>query len=64
MRPTVSQQTPTQDPRQEPARAGAELAPRPSARTLRRRTSLPLQSLRFVAINLRMVKMIRRSHHG
>lgn len=37
-------------------------APRPTPRTVRRRTSLPLQAWRFVVVNLRMIAMIRRSH--
>ncbi|CAI9403498.1 hypothetical protein [Nocardioides sp. T2.26MG-1] len=34
-------------------------APLPTARTLRRRRSLPAQLVRFVAFNLRIVRMIR-----
>ncbi|MGD9960999.1 hypothetical protein [Nocardioides sp.] len=37
-------------------------APLPTARTLRRRNGLLMQSWRFVVINLRMIRMIRRSH--
>jgi hypothetical protein len=39
------------------------LAPAPTDRTIRRRTSLPVQGFRFAAVSLRMLKMIRRSHH-
>lgn len=38
-------------------------APLPTARTLRARQSLIVQAWRFVVINLRMARMIRRSHH-
>lgn len=38
------------------------IAPRPTPRTVRLRTSLPYQAWRFVRVNLRMIKMIRRSH--
>lgn len=37
-------------------------APMPTARTLRRRHSLVVQLWRFAMINLRMARMIRRSH--
>lgn len=33
-------------------------APLPTGRTLRRRKSLPVQAVRFAAINLRMLKVI------
>jgi hypothetical protein len=38
-------------------------APLPTARTLRMRTNLLVQAWRFVVVNLRMARMIRRSHH-
>lgn len=38
-------------------------APLPTERTVRNRTNLALQAWRFAAINLRMVKMIRKGHH-
>jgi hypothetical protein len=38
-------------------------APLPTAKTLRFRKNLFLQFLRFVAINLKMIKMIRKGHH-
>lgn len=37
-------------------------APLPTAKTLRRRSSLVHQALRFVAINLRMIRIIARGH--
>ncbi|CAN5464634.1 hypothetical protein BH11ACT8_BH11ACT8_03890 [soil metagenome] len=37
-------------------------APLPTARTLRHRNSLGIQAWRFAVINLRMIRMIRRSH--
>jgi hypothetical protein len=38
-------------------------APLPTKRTLRARRSIPRQALRFVAFNLRMLKMVTRAHH-
>ena len=38
-------------------------APLPTDKTVRARTSLPVQAWRFVAINLRMVTIIRKGHH-
>jgi hypothetical protein len=38
-------------------------APLPTPKTVRARNNLPLQAWRFVAINLRMVKIIRKGHH-
>jgi hypothetical protein len=38
-------------------------APLPTARTLRRRKSLLYQVTRFMAFNLRMMKMVTRAHH-
>ncbi len=37
-------------------------APLPTTRTLRRRSSIPLQLWRFGKINLRMVRMVRMAH--
>ncbi len=53
-----------------PAPGGAHLigelshsiAPMPTKRTVRMRTSVPYQIWRFVRVNSRMIKMIRRSH--
>ena len=38
-------------------------APLPTEKTLKRRNSLSIQAIRFVAINLKMIKMIRKGHH-
>ncbi len=37
-------------------------APLPTARTLRRRNNLARQSLRFVALNGRIMRMVLRGH--
>lgn len=37
-------------------------APLPTDKTLRHRSSLPVQAWRFAVINLRMVRMIRKGH--
>lgn len=37
-------------------------APLPTAKTLRMRTSLPLQLWRFLSINLRMYRMVLMEH--
>ena len=44
------------------ARAPVAEAPLPSARTVRARTNLAVQAWRFTAINLRMLKMVRKGH--
>ena len=38
-------------------------APLPTPETLRARKNLLIQTWRFVAINIRMVKMILKGHH-
>ena len=38
------------------------IAPMPTPRTIRARTLLPYQVYRFGTINVKMLKMIRRSH--
>jgi len=38
-------------------------APLPTSETLRARKNLFIQSWRFIAINIRMVKMILKGHH-
>ena len=38
-------------------------APLPTEKTLRARASLPAQLGRFLAINLKMAKIIRKEHH-
>jgi hypothetical protein len=37
-------------------------APMPTERTIRQRTSLPIQAYRFAAVSLKMTRMILRSH--
>jgi len=37
-------------------------APLPTAATLRRRSSLPVQLWRFTVINLKMLRMVSKSH--
>ncbi len=39
------------------------LAPLPTARTIRQRTSLPVQAFRFGAVSIKMMRMVLRSHH-
>jgi hypothetical protein len=38
-------------------------APLPTEKTLKQRKSVLIQFTRFVAINLKMIKMIRKGHH-
>lgn len=38
-------------------------APLPTEKTLRRRSNLAFQALRFVAINVKMIRIIARGHH-
>ena len=38
------------------------IAPMPTRRTVRMRTFMPYQAYRFGMVNLKMIKMIRRSH--
>jgi hypothetical protein len=40
-----------------------QLAPLPLPKTLRRRSSLPVQLWRFALINLKIVKMVTKGHH-
>jgi hypothetical protein len=44
------------------ARSVAE-APLPTRRTLRSRSSIPFQAMRFVAFNIRMLQMVKKGHH-
>jgi hypothetical protein len=37
-------------------------APLPTEKTIKSRTNLAIQAWRFAAINIRMVKMIRKGH--
>jgi hypothetical protein len=46
-----------------PGEQSVDHAPMPTARTLRWRSNLGVQAWRFAMINLRMLRMIRRSHH-
>lgn len=45
-----------------PGEQSLDHAPLPTGRTLRRRRNLAVQVVRFALINLRMARMIRRSH--
>jgi hypothetical protein len=38
-------------------------APLPTQKTLRQRKNIPLQLWRFIALNIRMVKMIMKGTH-
>ena len=38
-------------------------APLPTADTLRKRQSLPLQTYRFAAFSARIMRMVRKGHH-
>jgi hypothetical protein len=38
-------------------------APLPTAKTLKQRQNLFMQSMRFLAINIKMIRMIRKGHH-
>lgn len=38
-------------------------APLPTAGTLRRRQSVPVQAVRFVVFNARIVRMVLKGHH-
>ena len=38
------------------------IAPMPTRRTVRLRTFMPYQAYRFGMVNLKMIKMVRRSH--
>lgn len=60
----MTDQTTPHDGIPQPPRPSAVLAPLPTSRTVRRRTSIVVQLYRFVAINLRMAKMVRRSHQA
>ncbi len=61
--------TPAPPPVEEPHPTPAGLvepadfeAPMPTERTVRLRTNLPLQAVRFAAVSIRMMRMILRSH--
>ena len=38
-------------------------APLPTPKTLKQRSNILIQFTRFIAINLKMIKMIRKGHH-
>ena len=38
-------------------------APLPTEKTLRRRRNLAYQAMRFLAINVKMIRIIARGHH-
>ena len=38
-------------------------APLPTAGTLRKRKSVPIQLTRFAVFNLRIMRMVRKAHH-
>ena len=39
-------------------------APLPTEKTLRMRRNLPYQATRFAVFNLRIMRMVRKAHHG
>lgn len=43
--------------------ADLTLAPLPTAETLRRRRSLPVQAVRFAVLNARIMRMVLKGHH-
>jgi len=45
------------------ADASIAQAPVPTPKAVRARTNLVVQAWRFTAINLRMLKMVRKDHH-
>lgn len=47
-----------------PEFANLNAAPLPTAKTLRQRKNLVIQAYRFIAINLKMVGIILKGHHG
>ncbi|MFN8169639.1 MAG: hypothetical protein U0S36_12745 [Candidatus Nanopelagicales bacterium] len=49
-------------PRGVPDDLSGSQAPMPTARTIRQRSSLPVQAVRFSAVSLKMLRMILRSH--
>jgi len=50
-------------PHESDRRAQASFATTPTALTRYLRTSIPWQMVRFLVINLKMVRIIRKSHH-
>jgi hypothetical protein len=45
------------------AETSIALAPLPTEKTLRARKSLPVQMVRFIAINIKMIRIIAKGHH-
>ncbi|HEX7461046.1 MAG TPA: hypothetical protein VF317_02590 [Dermatophilaceae bacterium] len=45
-----------------PDNLASSTAPMPTAHTVRMRTNLPLQVVRFGIVNLRMLRMVLKSH--
>jgi hypothetical protein len=57
----------TTDPTPSPFALGDErmaAAPLPTAGTLRRRSSIPLQLWRFTMINIKILRMVLKGHSG
>jgi hypothetical protein len=52
----------TEEPMDNSTAESIATAPLPTSRTLRLRRNVPFQLLRFVAINLRMARVILRGH--
>jgi len=46
------------------AAADIQAAPLPTPQLLKRRHNVVYQFIRFIAINLKMMRVIRSSHHG
>lgn len=46
-----------------PDNLAASTAPMPTAHTVRMRTNLPLQVVRFGIVNLKMLRMVLKSHN-
>ncbi|MCL1898074.1 MAG: hypothetical protein FWG16_04560 [Micrococcales bacterium] len=54
----------TPEPFDSEAAKAIAASPMPTKKTLKRRKNVFFQFVRFVAINLRMMRVIRRSHHA
>lgn len=59
----MTDSTPTPAPAPAPV-ADVSGAPLPTEKTLRMRRSLPYQATRFAVFNLRIMRMVRKAHHG
>ena len=53
----------TDDARTDPTAESIANAPLPTPRTLRSRTNIPRQIVRFVSFNARMLRMVAKGHH-